>query len=55
MVSCSKRRKTKSPFCKDDPNCVWNNHSCKKKPDTNSRVYSYEKSNAKLNMITQIK
>ena len=63
MVSCSKRRKTKSPFCKDDPNCVWNNRSCKKKPSTNNhtrvrnktnngqREHSQEKSNAKLNMI----
>ena len=53
MVSCSKRRKTKHPFCKDDPNCVWNNHSCKKKPNTNNgkRDHSQEKSNAKLNMI----
>ena len=32
MVACSSRRKTKHPFCGDDPKCYWNNRSCKNKP-----------------------
>lgn len=28
MRTCSKRRKTKHPFCKDDPNCYWDKY-CK--------------------------
>lgn len=28
MTSCSRRRKTKHPFCKDDPKCYWNK-TCK--------------------------
>ena len=33
MGGCSKRRKTKHPYCEDDPRCYWNKYSqtCKKK------------------------
>ena len=62
MVSCSRRRKTKNPFCKDDPKCYWNNKSCKKRPGVNNdtrrnsinlRNRSHYDSNAKLNRIIQ--
>ena len=29
-MHCSRRRKTKEPFCEEDPNCYWDK-SCKNK------------------------
>ena len=60
MVACSSRRKTKHPFCKDDPRCYWNNRSCKKRPALNNntrrntngvRQRFYRDPNSKLNVI----
>lgn len=34
MTTCSKRRKTKQPYCKDDSNCYWDKRSCKRKNST---------------------
>uniref|UniRef100_A0A6C0L0D1 Uncharacterized protein n=1 Tax=viral metagenome TaxID=1070528 RepID=A0A6C0L0D1_9ZZZZ len=61
MVSCSKRRKTIPPFCKDDSRCYWNNKSCKRRPGVhnntrrnmnNMRVQDHHaQNNAKLNLI----
>uniref|UniRef100_A0AB39JDA5 Uncharacterized protein n=1 Tax=Florenciella sp. virus SA2 TaxID=3240092 RepID=A0AB39JDA5_9VIRU len=31
MTGCSKRRKTKYPYCNDDPRCYWKNNTCKNK------------------------
>ena len=31
MTNCSRRRKTKYPYCSDDPRCYWKNNKCKKK------------------------
>lgn len=61
MVSCTKRRKTKHPFCRDDPKCYWNK-SCKKRPGVNNhnrrntniiRNRPHYDPNAKLNLIIQ--
>lgn len=60
MVACSSRRKTKHPFCSDDPKCYWNNKSCKKRPGVNNntrrntnaiRNRFHQDPNSKLNMI----
>ena len=60
MIPCSRRRKTKQPFCKDNPKCYWDNKSCKKKPGMNNHTrknkHNYHHrlhydSNAKLNII----
>lgn len=62
MVSCSRRRKTKSPFCTEDPKCYWNNKSCKKRPGMNNNTRRHTNnyrprpqfdSNTKLNLIIQ--
>ena len=51
MTSCSRRRKTKHPFCKDDPKCYWNK-SCKTR---NSREHSFQNSEKLSKLDTIIK
>lgn len=36
MSGCSRRRKTKAPYCKDNPNCYWDK-TCKRKTRRSER------------------
>lgn len=51
MTSCSRRRKTKHPFCKDDPKCYWNK-TCKSR---SFKEHSFQNSEKLSKLDTIIK
>jgi len=52
-MSCSKKRLTKQPYCKDDPKCYWDKR-CKTRKNNKSNGNSLATSNTKkLDMILE--
>ena len=53
-MSCTRRRKTKQPYCHDDPNCKWDSVTSRCKNKTirqNENAQDPNKINRKLNSI----
>ena len=51
MINCSKRRKTKHPYCSDDPRCYWKGKTCKRKKTKETVSKDNIKKLSKLDII----